>query len=274
MTPLQLTKHHGFGNDFLVATDDGAIDWFAVSRRLCDRRTGIGADGVLVVGTADADVADVRMTLYNADGSRAEMSGNGIRCFVHAVVRDRGLRPGTVRVLTDAGVRAVTWTPTDDGGIDAAVDMGAVTVIEPPDGWGELGVADGRPVSHVSLGNPHTVVGVDDVALVDLVSLGERFATVNLEIVEPGPDRQDVTMRVHERGVGLTEACGTGAAATAWAAAQWGFVDPRREIVVHMPGGSARILLDQPRPGHVTLSGPATYVGSIEVDVDRVEVSP
>jgi diaminopimelate epimerase len=108
------------------------------------------------------------------------------------------------------------------------------------------------------------VVAVDDVAAVELLELGERVPHVNLEIVEPGPEWHEVTMRVHERGAGITEACGTGACATAWAARQWGLVDPKlEEIVVRMPGGDAKVRFDAPRPGEVTLIGPATYVGTV-----------
>jgi diaminopimelate epimerase len=121
-----------------------------------------------------------------------------------------------------------------------------------------------RPVMHLSLGNPHSVVAVDDVAAVGLRELGERVPHVNLEIVESGPERHEVTMRVHERGAGITEACGTGACATGWAARQWGLVDPTlEEIVVRMPGGDAKVRFDAPRIGEVTLIGPATYVGTV-----------
>jgi diaminopimelate epimerase len=123
-------------------------------------------------------------------------------------------------------------------------------------------------VAHLSLGNPHTVVAVEDVRAVDLESIGLQVADVNLEIIEPGPDPNALTMRVHERGAGITEACGTGACAAAWAAASWGLVPGRTgEITVHMDGGDARVRLDDPAPGRVTLIGPATFVGSIEVEL-------
>jgi diaminopimelate epimerase len=174
-----------------------------------------------------------------------------------------------MRILTDAGTRTVALTPTEDPTtILAEVDMGVVGDIDPPTTWtksGGLGAHPDRPIVHVDLGNPHTVVGVDDVEAVDLSKLGARFPDVNLEIIEPGPEPNAVTMRVHERGVGPTEACGTGACAAAVAAARWGMV-PRsaREILVHMPGGSAKVMLDHPALGRVTLGGPATYVATIE----------
>jgi diaminopimelate epimerase len=148
----------------------------------------------------------------------------------------------------------------------ASVDLGEVAELAEPDGWADLGANPDRPVAHLGLGNPHTVVGVDDVCAVDLAALGARLPNVNLEIVEPGPGRHAVTMRVHERGAGITEACGTGAGAVAWAAARWGLVDTgTEELLVHMDGGSAIVALHQPYPGRVTLTGPATYIGTIEV---------
>lgn len=276
MTTLRLTKHHGFGNDFLVAFDgapEHMSDWASVARAVCHRRTGIGADGLLVASAgpgsigARTDVAVV-MTLYNADGSVAEMSGNGVRCLVQALVMEHRLEPGDVRVATDAGARVVTWHPSDDGAtIIAAVDMGAVVTIAEPDGWAVIGAHHDRPVAHLSVGNPHTVVGVDEVESVDLERLGRQVDSVNLEIIEAGPEPNAVTMRVHERGVGITEACGTGAVASAWAARLWGFVPATGDVVVHMAGGSAVLLLDRPEVGHVTLTGPATYIGRVEVEL-------
>jgi diaminopimelate epimerase len=263
------TKHHALGNDFLVVFDVADdVDAPALARRWCDRRRGVGADGLLV-GAMDDD--RIRMILYNADGSRAEMSGNGIRCFAHAVAQRRAgggrLDLSVQRILTDAGERVVTLRGSEHPlTVEASVDMGPVELLDAPAGWADLGVHPDRPVAHLSLGNPHTVVGVDDVRAVDLAALGAKLPAVNLEIVEPGPDRHAVTMRVHERGVGITEACGTGACAAAWAAAAWGLVAAgTEELVVHMDGGRASVALHNPSPGRVTLTGPATYVATIEL---------
>ena len=168
------------------------------------------------------------MTLFNSDGSRAEMSGNGIRCFAQALAARRGnLDPQLI--LTDAGERLVT--------IEAAPS--ATTRSSPASTWAPssrspnptagttLGCHPDRPVVHLSLGNPHSVVGVDDVDVVDLLSLGQKVPHVNLEIVEPGEHQDEIRMRVHERGAGITEACGTGACASAFAAARWGLATPR-----------------------------------------------
>ncbi len=270
---LDLTKHQALGNDFLVTFHPQVRDLAALARRLCDRRRGFGADGLLVAESAPGHAA--RMVLYNADGSRAEMSGNGIRCFAQALAARRGdLTPQ--RILTDAGVRTVHLLTTGRSDeLDVTVDMGTVAPIAAPPGWEAIGVHPDRPVLHLSLGNPHTVVGVDEVAAVDLRGLGERVPGTNLEIVEPGPEPDAITMRVHERGAGITEACGTGACASAWAAASWGLVSAEApEITVHMDGGRAKVRLHEPAHGHVTLVGPTVLIGSVVVEIDESDVGP
>ncbi len=270
MSRITLTKHHGLGNDFLVVDGDELDrldpggDRAALARRLCDRRRGIGADGLLFASGGDA--GGTRMLLLNADGGRAEMSGNGIRCFAQALAMRRGdLAPHDIE--TDAGPRRVELEPTESPDtVSATVDMGAIDPLAEPDGWDVLGCHPDRPVAHLSLGNPHSVVGVDDVDVVDLAELGSKVPHINLEIVQPGDLQHEVRMRVHERGVGITEACGTGACASARAAASWGLATPRDgKLVVHMDGGSATVALDRPEPGRVTLTGPATFVGTIEI---------
>jgi diaminopimelate epimerase len=216
------------------------------------------------------------MVLHNADGSLAEMSGNGIRCFAQALAARLGHREPQ-RILTDAGPRLVTITSADGPHrIEASVDMGEVIDITEPDEWHRIGTDPHRPVRHLSLGNPHAVVGVEDVAAVDLVSIGAIVPQVNVEVVEPGPEVHAVTMRVHERGAGITEACGTGACASAWAAVAWGLVPANvAEILVHMDGGDAKVRLHEPTAGRVTLIGPAEQIATIVVDVDdAVEQEP
>ena len=267
MGTLTLTKHHGLGNDFLVVfhPDVAVADLARLARRLCDRRRGVGADGLLVAESEPGYAA--RMRLYNADGSPAEMSGNGIRCFAQALAMRRGDLDDQ-RILTDAGERIVRLAATGvPDTIEAAVDMGPVERLDVPADWDALGCHPDRPVAHLSLGNPHSVVGVDDVEVVDLAALGAKVPHVNLEIVEPGDQQHVIRMRVHERGAGITEACGTGACAAAFAATSWGLATPRDgKLTVHMDGGSATVELDAPAPGRVTLTGPATYVATIEIE--------
>lgn len=264
---ITLTKHHALGNDFLVCdtaqTLPGAPDDLA--RSWCDRRRGVGADGLLLLTIDGSDA--LTMVLHNADGSRAEMSGNGIRCLAHAAFRAQGrVGPFTYKVQTDAGVRVVDVSPASGATVDASVDMGPVTPTGETEGWAAVGAHPGRPVAHLSLGNPHVVVGVDDVVPVDLLAIGRQAPNVNVEIVAPGPEPHAITMRVHERGVGLTAACGTGACASAWAARSWGLVPASiEEILVHMDGGDAKVRVNHPAPGHVTLSGPAVHVATVMV---------
>ncbi|MDQ3738861.1 MAG: diaminopimelate epimerase [Actinomycetota bacterium] len=264
MTTLTLTKHHGLGNDFLVVFHPGVADVSGLAQQLCDRRTGIGADGLLVAESEPERAA--RMVLFNADGSRAEMSGNGIRCFAQALAARRGDLSDQL-IATDAGDRLVALIATDDPHVvHASVDMGEVEERAAPSGWSQLGTHPDRPVVHLGVGNPHSVVGVDDVRAVDLLALGRQIPSVNLEIIEPGPEPHAITMRVHERGAGITTSCGTGAVAAAVAARRWGLVNGEvDEIDVHMDGGAAKVILDRPSPGRAMLSGPSTYVATIEV---------
>jgi len=265
---ITLTKHHGLGNDFLVCDISQVgpdAPWAALAVQWCDRRVGIGENGLLLLGVVADD--ELTMVLHNADGSRAEISGNGIRCLAQAAYIAQG-RTGNVNyaVHTDAGLRAVSVHSVDSVTVQASVSMGAVATLEQPSGWAAIGADPARPVMHLSLGNPHTVVGVDDVAAVDLLALGTKIPQVNLEIVEAGPEVNAITMRVHERGSGITQACGSGACASAWAAAQWALVTPYDgEVIVHMDGGDATVRLNQPEQGHVTLVGPAVFVAQIHI---------
>lgn len=261
-----LSKHHALGNDFLVLFDDQRLPrmpFGVLATRWCDRRRGLGADGLIVALTNPPAGHDVGMVLHNADGSRAEMSGNGIRCLVQAYARRHGLAEGHVRVHTDAGTRVVTFRSGAHAlEIEAEVAMGAVTSVGEPERWAALGCDPLRPVAHLSLGNPHAVVAVDDVHDVDLAALGALVPEVNLEIVAAGPEPHGVTMRVHERGAGITEACGTGACAVAHASAAWGLATPAGgEILVHMDGGDARVVLGP----ELVLIGPSVFVATAEV---------
>lgn len=264
----QLSKHHGLGNDFLVYDldqGDPGAPWGELARRWCARTTGIGADGLLLMQAA-ADRLSMR--LFNADGTIAEMSGNGIRCLVQAAHHKLGGADGAVyEVDTDAGLRtAEVVAAGDDHTIQVRVDMGPVADLSEPEGWAALECDPMRPVRHLSLGNPHSVVGVEDVAMVDLARLGALVPQVNLEIVEPGPGTNAVTMRVHERGAGITMACGTGACAAAEAALAWGIVPAStEEVLVHMDGGMARVRITPER--WAVLTGPATWVGTVTVAV-------
>jgi diaminopimelate epimerase len=276
---LSVTKHNGLGNDFLVLDRREAsalsnaqvaeIDWPKMARNWCNRKTGVGADGLLLLGRIAANTLTMR--LYNSDGSLAEMSGNGIRCLAQAAYMADDLKTEMVyAVETDAGERRVVVTPraNDSQTVDASVDMGQIGTLVEPAGWATLECDPMRPVMHISVGNPHSVVGVEDVAIVPLKELGEKVPQINLEIIEPGPEVNAITMRVHERGAGITQACGTGACASAWAAVQWGLVPASAsEVIVHMDGGDVKVSVNQPKAGSVTLIGPAQYMSKHIVEI-------
>jgi diaminopimelate epimerase len=277
---MQLTKHHGLGNDFLVALEEvnGPIRADGeLARRLCDRRLGIGADG-LIVGSRPADATpggrattpaepdvDVVMVLWNADGTRAEMSGNGIRCLGQALAIARDDREPSYVVATDGGVRHLVVRD------DAEHRVAMVSVTMGPVGAGPA-VPDqvvrhlgGRRHATADVGNPHLVIEVDDVAAVDLPGEGawleQQFpAGVNVEYIEAGPGADTITLRVWERGAGITEACGTGATAAAHLAHTWGLVGS--QVRVSMPGGGADVVLEGDEP---LLVGPSQHVATVEV---------
>lgn len=266
---VMLTKLHGLENDFLVydlAQGEPGFAWPDLARRWCSRSTGVGADGLLLLTVGEG--YELTMRLYNADGSHAEMSGNGIRCLVQAAHRLlNGTMGTTYSVRTDAGMKEATVVSGWDADtVQVSVDMGEITDISEPDNWSALECDPMRPVRHLSLGNPHSVVGVEDVGMVDLQRLGSLIPHVNLEIIESGPGVNAITMKVHERGAGITRACGTGACAAAEAARTWGMVpESVEEVVVHMDGGVARVRLNDNR--RATLIGPSTLVADVTVHV-------
>jgi diaminopimelate epimerase len=264
---LRLTKHHGAGNDFLVVLDaDGSVS-LAVEevRVLCDRHRGIGADGLLRMTKADGGA--LAMELRNADGGEAEMSGNGIRCAVQAAVDAGWVVPGTVTVSTAAGVRHVDYRKGERPGLGyARVAMGEVRL--GPDALdalpGDL-VHGVRAARTVDVGNPHVVVlgeAVDDAVVRRAGPVLERSEPdgANVEFVWGGPGEDALTLRVWERGVGETLACGTGACAAAAAAHSWGVVGST--VRVHSPGGTLEVEL---RGRAASLAGPTQKVADIVV---------
>jgi len=276
---FRLTKHHGLGNDFLVLLAPAA-DLAAVgpdeARRWCDRHRGVGADGLLL-GATDDDRVDLVMTLFNADGSRAEMSGNGIRCLAQAEVDRRGVVEADLVVATDGGDRTVSVRPGPDAAtVVASVDMGPAgpgPEADQPLGPDDVGSHTpdqlaAKPLQRrlLDLGNPHLVLLVDDPSAVEITAAGPRWEAgwsggINVHVVAPTPGEADaLTMVVWERGAGPTEACGTGATAAARAAHDWGLVGP--EVTVHMPGGDVVVGVAE----RMTLRGPSVRIATVEVD--------
>lgn len=265
---MQLSKHHGLANDFLVVLDEvngrvPAVDG-PLAVELCDRRRGIGADG-LIHGARPAPGAgvDVVMHLFNADGSRAEMSGNGIRCLGQALATARDQREAVLEVATDAGPRRLQVEQSADQRTSlVSVDMGPFGTGPsiPPAVVERLA---GATAVTGDIGNPHLVVLVEDPCVIDLADEGAWLERqfpggVNVEFIAvTAPDT--LALRVWERGAGITQACGTGACAAARVAHDLGLVGER--VRVEMPGGAAEVELGPT----ITLIGPAVHIATIEL---------
>ena len=292
MAQLDFTKMHGCGNDYIymVATATRPADPARLSIRLSDRRFGIGGDGLILL--CPSQNADVRMEMYNADGSRAEMCGNGIRCVARLAYESGVARRNPISIETDCGVKTVWLKLQNDRPVAATVDMGA-PILEgreiPADAAGRivnypLKVGERtQPVTAVSMGNPHCVVFVEDDSIFKLpddefARLGRQFERhpffprgVNTEFILPvSPER--LRMRVWERGSGETLACGTGACAAVVAAALTGRGGP--SAAVELRGGILEIQWRNGagQDGHVLMTGEAVEVfkGRVEVGVDEV----
>lgn len=274
---------HGIGNDYIYVNcfEEGIpADPAALSRRLSDRHFGIGSDGLILIRPTEN--GDAMMDLYNADGSRAMMCGNGIRC-VGRYVYERGIaKKETLRIDTLSGVKTLHLDVVNGTVQSIEVDMGepvlepaSIPVLLP----GERAVSvpvemgdDVFSVTCVSMGNPHCVLFVEDVDTLDLEELGPRFEWnplfpqgVNTEFIQPLPDGS-LKMRVWERGSGETWACGTGACASVVAACLCGKAE--RQSVVHLRGGDLSIHWRE-EDGHVMMRGPAAFVFDGEIDLSE-----
>lgn len=277
---MKFTKMHGCGNDYIYV--DGSKEQIPVEekpelvKRLSDRHFGIGGDGVIFINSAEE--ADFEMEMYNADGTRAEMCGNGIRC-VAKYVYDKGLTDKKCITIVSAGkVKTLNLTIQDKKVVLVKVNMGApeLTAANVPvisDGEQAIDepiVVNGREyrMTCVSMGNPHAVVYMDDVAGLDIEAIGPHFENherfpkrTNTEFVKV-LDRNTVEMRVWERGTGETLACGTGACATAVACILNGLTE--EQITVKLLGGDLEIYWDR-KNNYVYMTGPATYVFDGEI---------
>jgi diaminopimelate epimerase len=267
----RIFKYHGLGNDFVVLDrrQTGADIDADQSRWMCDRRRGIGADGVLSLLPSKAGVA--RMVVHNADGSIAEMCGNGLRCAVKYLVDHSGERPERIDVETGAGVLVCFPGYGPDGVVEVDVSMGPARLVAPnlPSG------ATGQPFleapipghaglrgSAVSMGNPHLVLL--DRSLDEAERLGPTLEVhpsfpdrTNVEFVRV--DRDGLTVVVWERGCGLTQACGTGACASAAAAVLAKRLPADAWLRVTLPGGDLQIRVPSDL-SDIRLRGPVTAV--------------
>jgi diaminopimelate epimerase len=266
MEHLPFTKMHGLGNDFIVIDDIGTKYSTSIpmtpslARRLCDRRFGVGADQLLWLRRAQDVAFDVRMEILNADGSGAEMCGNGIRAVGLYLDRYYGQRKAEYRVETLAGVKTVQVQ-----GTHVTVDMGQPRLGAGFQSQGEALTLEGREFRffEVDMGNPHAVFFVEDVAQFPVEKMGPQIETLprfpqrtNVEFVEI-LDSQTIRVRVWERGAGITLACGTGACAAAVASLVNEKV--RRPLDVQLPGGSLRISWEGEGQS-VMMEGPAQEV--------------
>lgn len=250
---LDFEKWQGLGNDFVVIEGDDPGEQAAIA--LCDRRRGIGADGVLAL----TEVAEgVRMIVRNADGSRPEMCGNGVRCVVGYVASRRGLESGELVVMSDAGPRRCGFSRTPEGAFLVSVAMGVARLGEAL----EFPPAGGRTFVRVDVGNPHAVSfdPFEDGDL-DLVGPALERATkggVNVELCRVVHPRR-IEVVVWERGCGRTLACGTGASAVLAAAVATGHSPSDEPVEVVLPGGPLSIVYEAATSA-LTMSGPAAFV--------------
>ncbi|MCW2680354.1 MAG: diaminopimelate epimerase [Frankiales bacterium] len=253
---MRFLKGHGTENDFVVLPDvDGALELTpSLVQRLCDRRAGLGADGVLrVVRSAHVPEADPDtewfMDYRNADGSIAEMCGNGVRVYARYLVHAGLAEPGHLRLATRGGTKEVDVAATGD----VSVDMGPAVVGEPTD-------VDGSAATCVDMGNPHAVLHVPSVER--LGELKTSRLDLNVEYVEDVSPTA-IRMRVHERGVGETRSCGTGACAAVVATALRTGTARGTTYDVEVPGGHLAVTWRE--DGHVVLAGPAVLVAQGDV---------
>lgn len=281
---MRFAKYHGSGNDFVLIEDlqDRLVLSDGLVASICDRHLGVGADGMIRI--APSDRADFFMDYWNAEGDVAEMCGNGIRCLAK-YVHDRGLTAKTeVDVDTRDGVKRLALKVEDGRVRSVRVDMGApgleraqIPMAGPPGERfvGQPFIAAGREYrgTAVSMGNPHLVLlGAGDLSTLDLPRVGPELEhhpdfpeRTNVEFIRVEDD--GIQVRVWERGVGETLACGTGACATVVAANLLGLVG--RQATVRFPGGELGV--EWADDGHAYLDGPAIHVFDGELEPSWVQ---
>lgn len=274
---MKFTKMHGCGNDYVYVNlfEEKLADAPGMAIEVSNRHFGIGSDGLITIGPSP--VADFCMHIYNADGSEAEMCGNGVRCVGKYVYDHHLTNQSEITVETGAGIKTLILYPVNGKVEQVRVDMG-----EPILEAGQIPVVSDKErvidepitvgdrdwkMTCVSMGNPHAVVFVDDVAAFDIEKYGPLFENhpcfpkrTNTEFVEIISDTE-VSMRVWERGSDETWACGTGTCACVMACILNGYTQNR--VLVHLRGGDLTIEYD-PDSNHVFMTGPATEVFSGE----------
>lgn len=279
---MKFTKMHGLGNDYVYVNclKERIDDPSAAARFVSDRHFGIGSDGLIMINPSEK--ADFEMEMYNADGSRGEMCGNGIRC-VAKYVYDYGLTDKTsISVETLGGIKYLDLTVKDGKTVLVRVDMGRpeleagripIIMENPRDRVLNAPiVVDGIEyrMTGVSMGNPHAVVYVEDVKGLEIEKIGPKFENherfpqrINTEFVKV-LDRKTAEMRVWERGSGETLACGTGACAAAAACILNGFTE--NQVTIRLLGGDLQIEWDR-ESDRIYMTGPAAVVFDGEIDL-------
>ena len=280
---MKFTKMHGLGNDYVYVNcfQEKIENPSKVAKYVSDRHFGIGSDGLIMINPSE--VADFEMEMYNADGSRGEMCGNGIRC-VAKYVYDYGLTDKTsISVETLGGIKYLDLTVKDGKVIMVKVDMGTPILkpeLIPIVADGDMVVNDPIIVDRteyrmtgVSMGNPHAVIYMDNIKDLNLDQLGPKFENherfpkrINTEFVK-FIDRHTLEMRVWERGSGETMACGTGACAVAVASILNGLTEEK--VTVKLLGGDLQIEWDR-EEDKVYMTGPATTVFDGEIDITGI----
>ncbi len=272
-------KMHGIGNDYIYfdCFDEQLENPEAVSERLSDRHFSIGGDGIVLI--LKSDVADGRMRMFNADGSEGKMCGNAIRCVGKFLYEQKGIKKNVITVQTLSGIKTLYLTVEGDEVKSVTVDMGKAELEPskiPVKFAGKTAIAqplsvDGTEyaVTCVSMGNPHCVVFLDPYQI-DLEKIGPKFENheafperINTEFILP-VGKNELKMRVWERGSGETWACGTGACAAAVASVLNGYCDKNEHITVHLRGGDLVIKYTDEA---VFMTGSATLAFTGEVEL-------
>ncbi|MBQ9064774.1 MAG: diaminopimelate epimerase [Blautia sp.] len=282
---MKFTKMHGIGNDYVYVNcfEETVADAPAAARFVSDRHFGIGSDGLILI--CPADDADCEMVMYNADGSRGAMCGNGIRC-VAKYAYDHGIvNRETITVKTGSGIKTLHLTISGGKVQSVRVNMGS-PVLEPAKipVLSEKDRIINEPLeagsyryrfTAVSMGNPHAVIFTEGIDGMDLEKMGPYFENhplfpdrINTEFVEKA-GHNELKMRVWERGSGETLACGTGACAVAVAAVLNGLASAEEPVTVHLRGGDLSIFWDQ-KDNNVYMTGPAATVFEGEIDLDEI----
>jgi diaminopimelate epimerase len=276
---MRFTKMHGIGNDYVYINgfEETVVDPAALAKQVADRHFGVGGDGLILV--LPSDKADVRMRMFNADGSESEMCGNGVRCVAKFAFDRKLTTNNPLKVETGRGVLPIRLTVDNGKAIAATVDMGQpilqlprIPVLKERLGsrWDEqtydvllFETGDSATMTFVSMGNPHAVIYVNDVRAINIEKLGpiiENHAAfprrINVHWVQVMSENE-VVMRTWERGSGVTMACGTGACAVCVAGVLTGRTS--RDLLAHLPGGDLKLEWRE-TDKHVYMTGPATEV--------------